>query len=90
MDRHVGSLLDLVRVLEAGLLVAERSDAAIAEGAARLLANLPDRTATRAYGERYDWRETGRQHRAILAEAVAEYRSRRSFATNEVKTHFRA
>lgn len=61
---------EVVRVPEAGLLAAERSDAAIAEGAARLLANLPDRAATRRFGERYDWAETGRQHRAILAGAV--------------------
>ena len=66
---------EVVRVPEAGLLVAERSDAAIAEGARRLLAHLPDRAATRRYGERYDWAETGRQHRAILAEAVAQYPS---------------
>ncbi|WP_374944544.1 glycosyltransferase [Sphingomonas sp.] len=65
---------EVVRVPEAGLLVAERSDTAIGAGAARLLANLPDRAATRAFGERYDWAETGRQHRAILAEAVAGYR----------------
>ena len=65
---------EVVRVAEAGLLVAERSDAAIAQGAATLLANLPDRAATRRFGERYDWAETGRQHRAILAGAVAGYR----------------
>lgn len=64
---------EVVKVPEAGLLVAERSDDAIAAGAARLLANLPDRAATRRYGERYDWAETGRQHRGILAEAVAGY-----------------
>lgn len=64
---------EVVRVPEAGLLVAERSEEAIAEGAARLLANLPDRAATRRFGERYDWAETGRQHRAILAEAVASH-----------------
>ena len=65
---------EVVRVAEAGLLVAERSDAAIADGAAALLANLPDRAATRRFGERYDWSETGRQHRAILAKAVVGHR----------------
>ncbi len=68
---------EVVRVPEAGVLTADRSDAAIADGIARLLADLPDRSATRAYGERYDWRETGRQHRALLVAAVAEHRSRR-------------
>lgn len=66
---------EVVRVPEAGLLVAERSDEAIAAGAARLLAALPDRAATRRYGERYDWAETGRRHRAILAGAVAARRA---------------
>jgi glycosyltransferase involved in cell wall biosynthesis len=77
---------EVIRVAEAGLLVAERSDDAIAQGTAALLANLPDRAATRAYGERYDWAETGRQHRALLVEAVAGYRPRsaRARATIEV------
>jgi teichuronic acid biosynthesis glycosyltransferase TuaC len=68
---------EVIKVPEAGLLVAERSDAAIANGARRLLANLPERAATRRYGERYDWAETGRQHRAILAQTVAEHRAER-------------
>lgn len=68
---------EVVRVPEAGVLTSDRSDAAIADGIARLLADLPDRAATRAYGERYDWRETGRQHRALLVAAVAEHRSKR-------------
>lgn len=69
---------EVVRVPEAGVLTADRSDAAIADGIARLLSNLPDRTATRIYGERYDWRETGRQHRALLAAAVAGHAANRS------------
>jgi teichuronic acid biosynthesis glycosyltransferase TuaC len=65
---------EVVRVPEAGLLVADRSDGAIAQGIAALLATLPDRTKTRRYGERYDWSETGRQHRALLERAVAAHR----------------
>lgn len=61
---------EVVRVPEAGLLVAERSDAAIRDGIAALLANLPDRARTRTYGERYNWHETGRQHRALLDRVV--------------------
>jgi glycosyltransferase involved in cell wall biosynthesis len=67
---------EVIRVPEAGLLVDARTDEAIAQGAARLLADLPDRAATRAFGERYDWAETGRQHRAILAHAMAGHRTR--------------
>ncbi|MCP3735451.1 glycosyltransferase [Sphingomonas sp. RP10(2022)] len=61
---------EVVRVPEAGVLSADRSAGAIRDAIAALLAALPDRAATRAYGERYDWRETGRQHRALLAAAV--------------------
>ena len=65
---------EVVRVREAGMLTRDRSVEAIAEGIATVLADPPDRAATRAYAERYDWRETGRQHRAVLAAAVAGYR----------------
>lgn len=64
---------EVVRVPEAGVLVADRSDAAIADGIARVLADRPDRAATRRYGERYNWNETGRQHRALLARAIEGY-----------------
>ena len=65
---------EVVRVREAGMLTRDRSVEAIAEGIATVLADPPDRAATRAYAERYDWRETGRQHHAVLAAAVAGYR----------------
>ncbi|WP_375420360.1 glycosyltransferase [uncultured Sphingomonas sp.] len=61
---------EVVKVPEAGLLVADRSVAAIRDGIARLLSALPDRGATRTYGERYNWHETGRQHRALLDRVV--------------------
>lgn len=62
---------EVVRVPEAGRLSADRSAPAIRDAVAALLADLPDRAATRTYALRYDWRETGRQHRALLARAVA-------------------
>ncbi|RZL59626.1 MAG: glycosyltransferase, partial [Sphingomonas sp.] len=62
---------EVVRVPEAGLLSADRSAGAIGAAIARLLATLPERAATRRYAERYDWRETGRLHRALLAAAVS-------------------
>ena len=62
---------EVVKVPEAGLLTRDRSIGAIGDAIAALLADLPDRAATRAYAERYDWRETGRRHRAVLAAAVA-------------------
>ena len=67
---------EVIRVPEAGLLVDERSGAAIAEGIRRILADPPDRAATRRFGELYHWDETGRQHRAQLAKAVKGHRRR--------------
>ncbi len=69
---------EVVRVPEAGVLVADRSDVAIADGIARVLADRPDRAATRRYGERYNWNETGRQHRALLAQAIEGHRGKRT------------
>ncbi len=68
---------DVVTVPEAGVLTDDRSVAAIARAIAGLLADLPDRASTRAYAERYDWHETGRQHRALLAAAIAGHRGQR-------------
>lgn len=67
---------EVVKVPEAGLLAAARTDEAIAAAIARLLAAPPDRADTRRYAERYDWRETGRQHRALLEQAIAGHRRR--------------
>ena len=60
-----------MRAPVAGRLAAERSVAAIRDAIAALLADPPARAATRAYAERYDWAETGRRHRALIAAAVA-------------------
>ncbi|WP_312488424.1 glycosyltransferase [Sphingomonas sp.] len=61
---------EVIQVPEAGVLSGNRSAEAIQEALFRLLSNLPKRSATRAYALRYDWRETGRQHRQALALAV--------------------
>lgn len=61
---------EVVKVREAGLLTADRSVPAISDAIARLLAALPERAATRRYAESYDWRRTGREHRALLQAAV--------------------
>jgi len=62
---------EVVRVPAAGLLADDRTPEAIARGIARLLAAPPDRAETRRYAERYDWAETGRQHRALLDQVVS-------------------
>lgn len=76
---------EVVRVPEAGVLVAARDDGAIRDGIARVLAHPPDRRATRAYAERYDWHDTGRQHRALLAAAVDGYRRRGTPAVGDLR-----
>ena len=65
---------EVVKVPEAGRLTRDRSVTAIAEAIRAVLADPPDRTTTRRYAERYNWYETGRQHRAVLAAAVAGHR----------------
>ena len=49
---------EVVAAPEAGILMAERSPEGLAEAARRLLAAPPDRAATRAYAERFDWGPT--------------------------------
>lgn len=49
---------EAVTAPEAGLVIEDTSPAAIAAGVRRLLANPPDRAATRAYAERFGWDET--------------------------------
>jgi len=49
---------EVVAAPEAGLLAEERSADSIAEASRALLANLPDRAATRAYAERFSWDDT--------------------------------
>jgi glycosyltransferase involved in cell wall biosynthesis len=49
---------EVVASADAGLLVDERSGAAFASAIGGLLANRPDRRATRAYAEQFGWEKT--------------------------------
>lgn len=69
---------EVVKVAQAGVLTADRSVEAIAAAITKLLAMPPERTATRAYAERYDWHQTGEQHRAVLAAVIASHPARPS------------
>jgi glycosyltransferase involved in cell wall biosynthesis len=51
---------EVVAAPEAGRLVGERNGAAFADALARLLADPPDRRATRAYAEGFSWDATTR------------------------------
>ncbi|MBC7908751.1 MAG: glycosyltransferase family 4 protein [Rhodospirillaceae bacterium] len=62
---------EVVASPEAGVLVAERSAAAIAQGVQRLLAALPDRRATRLYAERFGWEPTTQGQLDMFREVLA-------------------
>lgn len=55
---RVGGTPEIVQRPEAGLLVEERTPQAFARAVQQLMANYPDRRATRAYAEQFDWDET--------------------------------
>jgi glycosyltransferase involved in cell wall biosynthesis len=55
---RVGGTPEIVQRSEAGLLIEERTPRVLAQAVRQLMANYPDRRATRAYAERFDWEET--------------------------------
>lgn len=54
----VGGVAEIVTAAEAGVVIKERSAAAIAEGIRRLFATYPDRKATRRHAEQFGWGAT--------------------------------
>lgn len=62
---------EVVNRPEAGLMFRDCSPNAIAEGIRRLLANPPDRAATRRYAENFAWSETAERHVSVLRGALA-------------------
>jgi glycosyltransferase involved in cell wall biosynthesis len=57
---RAGGSPEVVSAPEAGVLLAERTPEAVAEGVRRLFARYPDRAATRRYAEKFGWDETSR------------------------------
>jgi teichuronic acid biosynthesis glycosyltransferase TuaC len=57
--------------LEAGVLMEERTAAALVAAARRLFADYPDRAATRRHAAGFQWERTSREHLEVLREAVA-------------------
>jgi glycosyltransferase involved in cell wall biosynthesis len=62
----VGGNAEAVTAPEAGVLIRERSSAAIVEGLRILFASAPDRAATRAYAERFSWDTTTQGQLALF------------------------
>ncbi|MGB8276055.1 MAG: glycosyltransferase family 4 protein [Alphaproteobacteria bacterium] len=67
---------EVVAVPEAGLLVQERTGPAMAAALRALLARPPDRTATRAYAERFSWDATTEGQIAIFRRISAQAAAR--------------
>ncbi len=63
---------EIVTAPEAGVLIPERTPAAIAAGVRQLLAHYPDRAATRRYAERFGWRETSDGQMALFRSLVRQ------------------
>jgi teichuronic acid biosynthesis glycosyltransferase TuaC len=62
---------EVVAAPEAGVLLAERSAAAVADGLRRLFADPPERAATRAWAERFGWDETTQGQLRLFERLVA-------------------
>ncbi len=67
----VGGNAEVVADPAAGVLIGERSVAALTAGIRRLLDNPPDRTATRAYAEKFDWQATTDGQLSLFRSIVA-------------------
>jgi glycosyltransferase involved in cell wall biosynthesis len=66
---------EAIDVPEAGVLMGERSAAALVEAAHRLFARYPDRADTRRHAEGFRWDRLAPTHLATMAEAVGRYRA---------------
>ena len=62
---------EVVAAPEAGLLMAERSAAGVADAVRALRAAYPDRAATRRYAERFSWDETTAGQLKLFTEVLA-------------------
>ena len=61
---------EVVQAPEAGLVVQANTPEGIAAGVRRLLANPPNRAATRVYAERFSWDETTRAQLALFRDVI--------------------
>jgi glycosyltransferase involved in cell wall biosynthesis len=61
---------EVVTAPEAGVLIGDRSAVAVAEGLKRLFGNPPERTATRAYAERFSWDATTQGQLRIFEQLI--------------------
>jgi teichuronic acid biosynthesis glycosyltransferase TuaC len=63
---------EVVQEWAAGLVIEQNTASGIAAGVRRLFADLPARTATRAYAERFSWDETSAGQLALFRRVLAD------------------
>ncbi len=71
---RVGSADELVTDPAAGVLMTERSVAALVAGVRQLIVAPPDRAATRRHAEKFDWQATTDGQLALFREVIAGFR----------------
>lgn len=71
---------------EAGLVIEERTSDALAIAARTLLADLPDRAATRTYSENFSWDETSQGQIDLFKEILDKKSSARKSSTRKSST----
>lgn len=74
ISSSVGAAPDIVAAPEAGLLLAERSTAALLAAIRQLRAYYPDRAATRAYAEQFSWDEISTGQAQIFSQLTRKRR----------------
>ena len=67
VSTDVGGTREIVTAPEAGLIIEQRSADAIACALRTLFADVPDRSSTRRYAERFGWDETSRGQERLFA-----------------------
>ena len=67
----VGGVSEIIASAEAGIMIKERSPAAVARALRTLLANPPDRSATRRYAEEFGWEATTRGQLQLFRQILA-------------------
>lgn len=67
----VGGTSEIVQSRNAGVLLRDRSPAAIAEGVVDLFSNYPEHTSTRHYAEQFDWYDTSEKQVRLFRNILA-------------------
>ena len=74
----VGGTLEIIKSRDAGVLLCDRSAAAIAEGVINLFYNYPEHTRTRHYAEQFDWYDTSEKQIQLFQNILATNLKRNS------------